>query len=205
VSYTHDGRGWRKSKTVNSATTIYVTDADNLPARSRSYRFSQCVTRPGFASAKAGRELLEYDSSNSQILRRYVYGNGIDEALNQISVTGDRDTLIPDIQGSLIASLASSSGTVTKTAYPSFGETSTTAGSFRYTGRRIDAETNGLYYYRARNYHAAWGRFLQPDPIGLAGGNNLYAYVGNDPLNYVDPSGEFLQSLVGAASSVALG
>jgi RHS repeat-associated protein len=61
-------------------------------------------------------------------------------------------------------------------------------GTFGYTGQRIDAES-GLYYYRARMYHPGWGRFLQPDPIGLTGGKNLYAYVGNDPLNNVDPSG----------------
>ncbi len=66
----------------------------------------------------------------------------------------------------------------------------------RYTGRRLDPETaggtaqpSGLYYYRARTYSPAWGRFLQADPIGTRGGINLYAYVGNDPLNATDPSG----------------
>jgi hypothetical protein len=33
------------------------------------------------------------------------------------------------------------------------------------------------------------GRFLSPDPIGIAGGINLYGYVGNDPLDSVDPRG----------------
>jgi uncharacterized protein RhaS with RHS repeats len=35
----------------------------------------------------------------------------------------------------------------------------------------------------------AWYPFMQPDPIGYSGGSNLYAYVGNDPLNRVDSSG----------------
>jgi hypothetical protein len=35
----------------------------------------------------------------------------------------------------------------------------------------------------------AWGRFMQADPIGYRGGDNLYAYVGNDPLNNTDPGG----------------
>ena len=56
----------------------------------------------------------------------------------------------------------------------------------RYIGRRLD-EPKGLYHFRACNL--VLGRFLQPDPIGLGGGNNLNAYVGNDPLNAVDPSG----------------
>jgi RHS repeat-associated protein len=39
----------------------------------------------------------------------------------------------------------------------------------------------------ARMYMPALGRFLQPDPIGYGGGRHLYAYIGNDPLNGVDP------------------
>lgn len=178
ASYAYDSRGQRKSKTVNGATTYYISDAND-------------------------REVLEYDGSTGQILRHYPYGNGIDEALNQVELSGDRQTLIPDIQGSTIASLGSVSGTLTKTGYRAFGQSASTTGSLRYTGRRIDAETNGLYYYRARMYSPEWGRFLQPDPIGYAGGQNMYAYVGNDPMNNVDPSGLLLENINGSAIAFA--
>lgn len=46
-----------------------------------------------------------------------------------------------------------------------------------------------LYYYRARYYDPAPGRFLSEDRIGFNGGQNFYAYVRNDPLWYADPSG----------------
>jgi RHS repeat-associated protein len=76
-----------------------------------------------------------------------------------------------------------------KYTYSAYGESPSLAGNaFRYTGRRVDAET-GLYYYRARYYSPRLGRFLQPDPIGYQGGLNLYAYVGGDPLNLTDPTG----------------
>ncbi|QIE27542.1 hypothetical protein SBC1_56530 (plasmid) [Caballeronia sp. SBC1] len=47
----------------------------------------------------------------------------------------------------------------------------------------------GLYYYKARMYSPALGRFLQTDPIGTKDDLNLYAYVKNNPVNFTDPLG----------------
>lgn len=59
--------------------------------------------------------------------------------------------------------------------------------ALQYTGRENDE--NGLYYYRARYYDPGLKRFITSDPIGLKGGLNMYAYVGNNPLTYADPFG----------------
>ena len=58
----------------------------------------------------------------------------------------------------------------------------------QYTGRQYDAES-GLYHYRARAYSADIGRFMQQDPAGMVDGANMYAYVGWNPVNQVDPTG----------------
>jgi hypothetical protein len=52
-----------------------------------------------------------------------------------------------------------------------------------------------LYHYKARLYSPALGRFLQTDPIGYGDDLNLYAYVGNDPVNANDPSGGFVMQV----------
>jgi RHS repeat-associated protein len=62
---------------------------------------------------------------------------------------------------------------------------------FKYAGQYgILQEPNGLYYMRARYYDAAVGRFISEDPIGFDSGEvNLYAYVGNNPISFIDPFG----------------
>lgn len=56
-------------------------------------------------------------------------------------------------------------------------------------GVRNETGFSGLHYMRQRWYEPTLGRFLRQDPIGFDGGLNLYTYVGNDPVNRVDPSG----------------
>jgi RHS repeat-associated protein len=69
--------------------------------------------------------------------------------------------------------------------------------NLRFAGQYYDGET-GLHYNWHRYYDPTTGRYLTPDPIGFAGGDaNLYAYVWNDPINWVDPSGEFAQIAFG--------
>ena len=86
--------------------------------------------------------------------------------------------------------------TRTKYTYDSFGNIVATSGSlvnsFRYTGREFDPETS-LYYYRARYYDPAPGRFLSEDPIGINGGINFYSYVANSAIGFVDSTGEHAQ------------
>jgi RHS repeat-associated protein len=84
------------------------------------------------------------------------------------------------------------------------GKTIQTLNPYRYTGREYD--TDDLYYYRARYYDPTIGRFITPDPIGfLAGDTNFYRYVGNDPVNFVDPSGLACEGAIAAGGTLGAG
>ncbi|WP_367440158.1 RHS repeat-associated core domain-containing protein [Snodgrassella alvi] len=61
--------------------------------------------------------------------------------------------------------------------------------NLRFLGQYYYEET-GLSYNYFRDYDAKTGRYIQNDPIGLAGGVNTYGYVGGNPLLYSDPTGE---------------
>lgn len=73
----------------------------------------------------------------------------------------------------------------------------------RLPGQIEDAET-GLHYNYRRYYDPATGRYISADPIGFAGGLNSYRYASADPVNLIDPTGEFAFLIpVGAAAASA--
>ncbi|MCW5958626.1 MAG: RHS repeat-associated core domain-containing protein [Pyrinomonadaceae bacterium] len=134
-----------------------------------------------------GQDVLVDD--NNGVLTKYQNGLGIDDKL-KISLNGTAKYFLADHLGSTNG-LADSSGNLTEqTAYDSFGTATTNLSTrYQFTGREYDNFT-GLHYYRARFYDAQIGRFTSEDPIGFAGGYvNLFAYVGNNSLNFSDPFG----------------
>lgn len=124
---------------------------------------------------------------SSTLATAYTY-----EPFGRTSVSGPTARhFLPDKLGSTLV-LADAAGAVaTQYTYEPFGRTTVsgaaTTNSFQYTGRENDG--TGLYYYRARYYHVRLSRFLSEDPAGFDPMANLYPYVANSPVTYIDPSG----------------
>jgi RHS repeat-associated protein len=135
----------------------------------------------------SGSEIvLDKASDGSSI--DYLAGLGVDEKLRQSSAGGPL-YFVQDHLLSVAALTDASGGVVERNQYEPFGNNA--AGSltrYGFTGRERDPGT-GLMYFRARWYDPQQGRFITQDPIGLAGGANLYAYSANDPINLSDPFG----------------
>jgi len=125
-----------------------------------------------------GAEVIADTNTSNVVQRRYIYGPGADEPVAMYAGSGTsvniRRFYMADPQGSVIGITDASGVLQDSHSYSAFGMpddwgTDTTGNPLRYTGQRWDAES-GLYYYRARYYSPALGRFLTMDPIGLAMG-----------------------------------
>ena len=164
ITYAYDPFGRRIEKNVNGSFTSYLYDSEDI--------------------------IAEYDGAGN-VRAKYTHGPGIDEPL-AVQQSTTKYYYHADGLGSIVA-LSNSSGTIAQRyRYDAFGRM-TQSGSitqpFTYTAREYDTET-GLYYYRARYYDPKAGRFITKDPISFNGGDvNLYAYVGNNPVNLIDPEG----------------
>ena len=166
MSLAYDPTGRLQQTIVNGATTQFLYDGDALVA--------------------------EYDGSNN-ILRRYIHGPGADNPViwfeGSALTTANAAYLIADRQGSIVATANTAGAVTANLTYDAYGVPNAWGGSrFRYTSQ-IELPEAGLYYYKARVYDPASGRFLQTDPVGYADNVNWYAYTGNDPVNGADPSG----------------
>lgn len=164
LQFTYDPMGRRVSKADNGVVSRFVHDGDDL-----------------LGTLDAG----------SAVLASNVFGGGVDEPL-AATIGGSTQLLHANHQGSIAA--VSVGGTLTHSyTYDPYGGTAAPSSAdnatpFRYTAREKDTEQ--LYHYRARYYSTAQQRFLSPDPIGVLGGINTYAYVGGDPVNEIDPTGK---------------
>ncbi len=204
--YDWDASGNLLQKAVDSDITTYqwdplnrlvgVTDASSA----RTFGYDPDGIRVRETDPQGTTRLLHsfediigtFDSANVQVAH-YAHGPGVDEPLAQ-STAGGSSYLHRDGINSVTALSGSTGQLVASRSYAPFGglESSTgVASRYAYTSRESDSPD--LMYYRARYYQPTVGRFLSADSFApeLTRTSTLhrYAYVGNNPTNFVDPSG----------------
>ena len=162
VSYSYDHEGLRNAKTVGTTQTKYLWAGSNLV----------CAT---------------VGSTGTY----YIYGTSL---AMMIGPDGTLYTYQFNPHGDVTAVINMTTGQAVESySYDPYGNVTTTThvtggidNPFLYCGEYYDEES-GLYYLRARYYDPEIGRFLTEDPVH--DGINWYVYCGNNPVNFIDPSG----------------
>lgn len=161
ATFTYDAFGRRRSATVNGVSTSTLYDGWNP---------------------------IQLQSGGVAVENR-LYGLGLDSVYNRTR-GGVTESFLSDALGSTLELRNAAQIQTVQYTYDPYGGTAASVASsntIKYTGREQDA--SDLYYYRNRYFKPSTGRFVSEDPIGLAGGSNLYTYVSGNPVNYNDPLG----------------
>ena len=149
-------------------------------------------TESGYVYNEQGQLVGELDFLGN-LKSRFVYASQAHSPDYMIQ-SGVSYKFVKDHLGSVRLVVNSSSGAVAQRLdYDEWGvvtsDTSPGFQPFGFAGGLYDHQT-GLVRFGARDYDAEIGRWTAKDPVRFDGGMNLYGYVGNDPVNLVDPSGK---------------
>jgi RHS repeat-associated protein len=136
------------------------------------------------------RPLAELDG-NGALIRRFVWGRGV---VAQVEADGTIRYFHHDGQGSTLALSDTNNVPTDQWFYSPYGEVMARTGAtdtpYQWCGGvGLRPAAGNLYFARHRYYHARLQRWTARDPLGMAGGPNLYAYAMNAPFLYYDPLG----------------
>jgi RHS repeat-associated protein len=189
TTYQYEGMGNLTGVTLPDGTRIeYLLDAQD---RRVGKRVNGTLVQ-AFLYGDGLRPIAELDGGGT-VVSRFVYATG-DSVPDYLVKAGVTYRIITDHLGSPRLVLDSATGQIVQRMdHDEFGrvalDTNPGFQPFGFAGGLYDAQT-GLMHFGAREYDPETGRWTTKDPIGFAGGDgNLYAYVGNEPVNNVDPAG----------------
>jgi RHS repeat-associated protein len=194
TNYSYDVVGNLRNVTLPGGIQIeYVIDGQN---RRIGKKVNGTLTQ-GFLYQSQLAPIAELDGDNN-VVSRFIYGSG-GNAPDYMTRGGVPYRLIKDHLGSVRFVVDSTTGDIEQSLdYDEFGavliDTNPGFQPFGFAGGLYDAQT-GLLRFGARDYDPQTGRWTVKDPILFQGGDpNLYGYVVNDPINFVDPSGEVVNN-----------
>lgn len=183
----------RRVELSSGSTIDYIIDGQN---RRIGKKVNGSLVQ-GFIYDNKLNVVAELDSSNT-VVSRFVYGSR-GNVPDYLIKSGNTYRIISDVLGSVRLVVDIQTGVVAQRIdYDEFGVvlSNTNPGfqPFGFAGGVFDTDT-GLIRFGVRDYDPSIGRWTAKDPSLFAGGDsNLYAYVGNDPINWIDPTGFCAQS-----------